>query len=362
VSTFRVIVLNQRVLLALIAAAGVLTLSWGAARAEAATGQASVTIATDTGTNALFSSRRMRPAVPESACLTVSTTDTRAGDTVRITALDVTGQLAGSLRIAVDMGSGGGGGSCVGFLGSQVFAGTLSQLAASSVNDGVVIGWSPVATPSQSFRITVTVPDDPGLQGLTAGGRFTWLVLTDPNAPTPTPTPTAPTPPTTPPAPIASPMPSVSVEIPIGSPTPPPTGSPTAVATSATPTSGTVERSSTPAPTTRATRPPRSRDSAVWAGPLIPPDRPTPGTDVVIEPSLPLTLTRTIVALGEDPQYPIAAMIVVLAFLLVQHGIDVGDPKLAVASVTQRDNELQFEDPFGTPDAPAARRRGVRFS
>ena len=91
-------------------------------------------------------------------------------------------------------------------------------------------------------------------------------------------------------------------------------------------------------------------------GPSVAPTAPAP--DVVIDTALPVALTRTLVAIGSEPQYPVAVIVVVLGFLLVQHGIDGRDPKLAAAAATQRDNELLFEDPFpsgGSRPGPGAR-------
>lgn len=55
---------------------------------------------------------------------------------------------------------------------------------------------------------------------------------------------------------------------------------------------------------------------------------------------------QTVAGVVTTPQYPLGALLVALLFVLVQHRLDLLDPKLAQASLSRRDDELFFPDIF----------------
>src|SRR4051812_22492361 len=96
-----------------VAVACTLGLLWWLAPASHA--EAGVDLVSDTAT-ALFT-----PDVPLVAgrlvdsCVVVAASGASAGDEIRVGAKDVVGALAPSLQVVVEVGTGGGGGSCTGF-------------------------------------------------------------------------------------------------------------------------------------------------------------------------------------------------------------------------------------------------------
>lgn len=280
--------------------------------AAAGPAQASIAIFDDDADRAMFPGLDLAPDHTYTQCLRIQARALEPQDSVRLAAVDVTGTLAAHLHLTVEIGDGARYGDCAGFTGAVVFEGSLAELAASGTR-GVATGWMPDADPARSFRVTAALDATAG-QGLTAEGSFLWQ-LTSNAAPqvTPTPTPVAPTTITTTTMPTPEPTPSAT---PDGSPSP------------------------TTAPT------PPNGGSSTGGGSQIAPDLTLDHALAQVQ-EVGRRLAVTVGAVVSRPQYPLLALLFALAFLIVQDRIDRRDPKLAVTSVRQRDNEVFFPDRFG---------------
>ncbi|MFN8073795.1 MAG: hypothetical protein U0Q15_00075 [Kineosporiaceae bacterium] len=399
-------------------AAVVLLLSavgWYAGPAEAVSAQATVDLTSDAAGALFDGSRPLGSAHPQTACLTVAATGAIPGDTVSVAAVGVSGALADDLRLTVEMGTGGGGGSCVGFTGTSVWSGSLTALAAVA-GDGVTTGWQPALVANRTFRISAVIAAGANVAGGTsASGKFAWRLVPGslpPVTPTPTSTTPSPSPTTTAPRPTThTPTPTTA---------PPTTAVPTTAApTTATPTpdpttpvasqTAVPPTTSAPAVTTAVPSPDPSGtiDNSIPTTPGTPtPTRPVPtgslgggsggssdggtsdgpgkradvvigavttvkavpakvgkalgslvstGLTTLIGPEAAERAGETVAAVIASPQYPLVVIVMAVLFLLVQYRIDARDPKLALARRRQRDDELEFADLFGVRAALARR-------
>lgn len=258
--------------------------AWFAGPAEAVSAQATVDLTSDTGSGALFDgSRPLGRARPQSACLSVGSTGAVSGDTVSIAAVDVSGPLADDLNLTVEMGTGGGGGSCTGFTGSLVWSGSLADLAAVS-GDGVATGWQPAVTPTRTFRISAVIDASATVAGgASASGKFAWRLV--PGTPPVTPTPTTATPTTATPTPTT---PTTTSRPPSTTRTTAPT---TPVPTTAAPETSTPETSEPATRTTAPETPAATGGVPVTSAPGSPPATTTPHSvpSGTIDNSLPTT-------------------------------------------------------------------------
>lgn len=295
--------------------------------AAARPAQVSIAIFDDDADRAMFPGLNLAPDHTYTQCLRIQAQALEPQDSVRLAAVDVAGTLAAHLQLTVELGDGARYGDCAGFTGAVLFQGSLADLAASGTR-GVATGWTPDADPARSFRVTVAL-DASTPQGVTAEGSFVWQLTSNaspevtPTTPTPTPTPTT-TPTTATPA----------------APTTPTTTS-TTDPTDPTPS---VTPESSPSPTTRPTVP--GGGSSSGGGSRIEPDL-TLGRALARVQEVSRQVAVTVGAVVSRPQYPLLALLFALAFLIVQDRIDRRDPKLAVSSVRQRDNEVFFPDRFG---------------
>ena len=223
-----------------------------------------------------------------SRCLEIRYDGTASPGDVHLLAEDVTGPLARRLDVRVERGTGGGFASCAGFAGATVFDGLLTDLAAGSAGAaGVSTGWMPAADDAQTFRITVEVTGG-ATSGQTSAATFRWLIVPVQATPAPTTTPTATAPPATTPA------------VPAATPGPPSPGAAPA-----------------------ADHPDRSTAGRTFGKKLKALVEKT--AEVVYE-----VTARTIRHGG----VPIASIVAVVLFILIQNRIDRRDPKLALAPVT----------------------------
>lgn len=281
--------------------------------AEAATATAS--LFDDDGGAVLFDGAQ--PLVPgrqQTACLAVGTSAPPPESTVSVLATDLAGNLIDHLRLRVEIGSGGTFGDCGGFVGADVFDGPIADLA---VSEGVDTGWRPSSDDVRTFRFTASV-DDAGAEA-GALGRLVWVLKSseDPGSePGPDPT-----------------------DDPTVDPTPDP-ADPTETPTSpATPTPTTTVPAATPTQTDGA------------AVPLDPGGAPGSGTespDVELgspqSSALVDSLAEMAALMLKSFGFGLWWLLMIFVFLAVQHRLDAGDPKLALASVL-RATQLRFTHP-----------------
>ena len=289
-----------------------LTAGWLPVSVEpAAASTSAVSLVDDRGGAALFTSAGLRPGSTESACVALSVTGAAQsfGD-VTLSAEVTEEDLAPYLFLTIERGTLGDPTRCASFTGVPAWSGTLAQLPRTAAA-GVPTGWRPGNQASTTYRVSVTVLDDPRAQGLRAAATFVWALDVEPLPPAPEPTPDP-------------------------TPTPAPTQTPSAVPTSSPEP---VLPSETPTPTSTV--------------PVTDPDRDPPrsGGDVVQAPPLQATPTtvaevaaavgETALAVVEDGQFPLALVAVAAGFLAVQGRIDRADPKLALARVHQELNDFR---------------------
>ncbi len=312
------------------------------------TARATVSLIDDDGSAALFDgSVLMAPGRPQTSCIAVTAVGAAAGDTVALAATSLVGAgLAGHLAVTVEMGQGGRFGDCSGFTGGIVWTGTLGGLAEAAGSVGVVLDWRPEQQASRSFRISV-VADSTARQGDSASADLQWRLVsagapTTPSGPgAPVPTPPAAVPTGAGPAPSATTAPSGS---PTGGVLPGPSG-----------TTGPTD-SGGPPPVARSGGPggqPGDDSGHGGSGPGggAAPGRPGPdlvlGSQVQAMRTAILRTGQTIVEVARRPQLPLALLALVALFLAVQDWIDRRDPKLVLASMSQREVEVAFPDVFG---------------
>lgn len=315
--------------------------------------QASASLFDDDSGVALFDgSSRITETVAQTACLLVAAAGASSTARVGLSAAGVSGTLAPDLQLTVEMGSGGHAGDCTGFTGSQVWQGTLTQLATPTPSTGYWTGWTPSTTPTRTFRVTAVLRPGSTATGQQAAADLVWRLVDEdvPVPPTPTVTPT-PTPTDTPtPTPTAT---DTVTDTPTSTPTP----------TAATDTAG---------PTGTPTEPPAGGGRVPGGDAGADRQQGGAGPDAASKPDLTLLggtaaalrrvgagMVTTAVEVVRQPQYPVAALLAAAAFLLVQGWIDRRDPKLQLAARSQRDNERTFPDQFG-PAIERRRRRAAR--
>jgi hypothetical protein len=310
----------------------VMVLGFLSAFADPAIGatQTSLAIFDDDGGRALFAGPlAMAPGRSYTQCLQVGAHSADPRDMVRVGASDVSGGLAASLRLTIEIGEGGRFGDCAAFAGTELFTGTLDDLAAAGAGEGVATGWQPAAQADRSFRITAALDSGMRDQGVTAQGSFVWRLvdMTDSGQPPPSASPSI----------GQTHIPNVTVPG-DGTSTPSPTDAGTV--SSPEPT----EPSPTTAPTPSALVVGGSGGTGDAAGGSAP--------DLTIGGALAQLGTaarqaqQAAAAVFTSPQYPLTALLLAVGFLLVQDLIDRRDPKLAVAKRRQRDNEIEFPDRF----------------
>ncbi|SDN32146.1 hypothetical protein SAMN05660642_04572 [Geodermatophilus siccatus] len=313
-----------------------LTAGWVELPVEpAAASTSAVSLVDDRGGSALFTSTGLRPGATETACVALAATGSaRSTGEVTLSAEVTEDALAPYLYLTVERGRLGDPARCASFTGVPAWGGTLAQLPRTAAA-GIPTGWRPGDSASTTYRVSITVLDDPRAQGLRAAASFVWALDFEP-IPEPTPDP----------VPIPDPEPTpVLVPVPAPEPTPTPTPTP---APSAVPTP-----TATPTPQPEPV-PPSETPSPTPAPPATDPAEDPPrggGGDVVQAPPLqgpPTTVAEVAAAVGEtaiavvqDGQFPLALVAVAAGFLAVQGRLDRSDPKLALARVHQELNDFR---------------------
>ncbi|GAA0808420.1 hypothetical protein [Spirilliplanes yamanashiensis] len=256
----------------------------------------------DDGGDAMFALAAMEPDIAVQRCVQVGYGGPAVPGTVRLTAADVRGALAGRIAVTVERGTGGRYGDCAGFRGAPIYAGTLRDLA-DDHDDGLDTGWSPGAGESAAFRVTVRLAgQEQPAPGAAAAASFVWQLRG--------------------PAPVA-PQATGGTPAPPGPASPAPSAAPSSAASPSSPATG--------APTT---------SGAVPAAPPAGRTASTGGMAAVLE-----DVRRFLEQAGRYAAVPIAAIVALLLFLLVQSRLDQRDPKLALAPVWADDHLWIPESP-----------------
>ncbi len=138
----------------------------------------SVTISDDDGGFAMFDVGPLLPGDTGENCIEVTYNGNVTAGVDIVMYAATSGNLAGDVDVAVEIGTGGGFGDCTGFAGASAFTGTLTGLSTAHFDYGSGITmWSPGATgQSRVVRITWTLGTDTlsSQQGETAAATFTW--------------------------------------------------------------------------------------------------------------------------------------------------------------------------------------------
>lgn len=285
-------------------------------RAVAAPAPHDISLSTD-ATGALVTATRIAPGALPARCVRVSYADAIGGETLALFATATGNGLAKYLDVTVDVGRAGGYATCSGFQpASTLFSGTLADLARQHGDGASAIATATLDAGSgdATFRFRFSLRNTNAAQGLTAGADFVWVAW-PPTAPSPTPTPSRSPTPT--PTPTAPPTPTPSSD-----PAPPP--SPTASALPVLPPSS----------------PPPSASNPSVSVPLTPP--PAPKAPNLVSRVL-NAVTDAAAPVVRGTAVGLAALPVVLMFLLVQSRIDRRDPKLALAPA-HSDPDLSFDE------------------
>ncbi|RBY94720.1 hypothetical protein DQ244_05450 [Blastococcus sp. TBT05-19] len=316
-------------------------------------GTSAVSLVDDAGGAALFSSDGLRPGGVESACVGLTARGSVHPATEVSLAANVTsGGLSPYLRVWVERGSVPAGGTCGAFTGAVIWNGTLDSFPATGTS-GIATGWRPAVTERSVYRFTVSVLDDSRAAGLSTSATFRWA-FTEAAPPPPTPPPPSPTTPPTVVLPPTTRAPQVT-DVPTSAratdttarAAPSTSAAPAVVTTEAVPS--TSPSTSPSVPLSSAPVPPADGGSrrVVEAPPL------ESGAAAAVQAALAeagqvaADVARTVEAVAQDGQYPLALVGVVAAFLFLQGRLDRRDPKLAFARV--REELSEYRDFPGPP-------------
>lgn len=142
----------------------------------------SVALTDDDNGTALFNATGLKPGSTGSNCIAVTSTGTLPS-TVKLygSAAAATKGLDGQITLTVEQGTGGGFGTCTGFVPASsngtVYSGLLSGFTASNYASGLGT-WAPTGTASETrvYRFTYTLSSTAPntVQGGTAALGFTW--------------------------------------------------------------------------------------------------------------------------------------------------------------------------------------------
>ncbi|MCW2539140.1 MAG: hypothetical protein JWN95_865 [Frankiales bacterium] len=286
---------------------------------------------------ALFDDHDLQPGREVSRCTIVSIPGTGAGQRVVLRADDVTGELSTWLMVRVSVGSGEQN-SCADFQGEPLYDGTLAGLGARE--DPLDTGWQRAGSSSvasATFRFDVQVADVDTAQGTSASADFEWDAVFASIAPSGTPADpsiTVTASPTSRPA-TAWPSSTSAGSTSAGSTSGPPVGTGSARSSPAVPTATPTGQ---PAPTARA----HPRDTGAAAA-VDDPSSPTPSTasTQVTAADHWVALQAVAAGLATRAAFPVALLVLVVVFLLIQNRMDHSDPKLSRAPLF-RSPRIQF--------------------
>lgn len=276
----------------------------------------------DAGGAALFQVTNLAPGHPESSCVAVSYSDIQPSSTVLLYGSLTDPTLAPYLDTTIEVGTGGGYGSCGGFSPvAQVYGGTLAQFAADHHDGASGLPALQVAQPTgvATFRVTVEVQDNPAAQGKAGTWDLVWTAPVDDGDPAPvvTPPPTAPaTPAPTPSAAPATPTPSAPASE-------EPSQAPSVEPSASQPTGGQGGRGGGSDDEAGGGRKAGSRSIFATAADIA--------KDVAAKVSE--AVAYAAVPVARATSISVGAAVLVGLFISVQHRIDGRDPKLALAPV-----------------------------
>jgi len=144
----------------------------------------SVVLGDDDSGSALFSLSNLKPGDSGSRCLAVTSTGSLPS-LVRLYATDASSAngLGGQVALTITQGTGGGFGSCSGFValksGSQLYSGTVAGFTGAATSYATGLGsWAPTGTAAEGrsyqlvYTVSSTIPDS--AQGGTAAFSLTW--------------------------------------------------------------------------------------------------------------------------------------------------------------------------------------------
>lgn len=143
-------------------------------------GTGTIALADDDAGSAMFEAvSNLGPNDSVSRCIHVDFTGSLDADPiVMYVAGAPTGTLAPYLDVVIEVGADNGDAfpACTGFSPtSTLFTGTLASFASTHADYGSGLStWDPSGPSSRTFRVTVTVQDDPLAAGLVTGWGFTW--------------------------------------------------------------------------------------------------------------------------------------------------------------------------------------------
>jgi hypothetical protein len=257
---------------------------------------AALELTDDDAASAMFTVSNLAPEKPLTRCIAVS----YRGPVSAVVKLHGTSTGTGldkALQMRVEAGSGGTFNDCRGFRGSALLY--QGSLAGFTTGHGDVTSALDAFLPSRevetkTFRFTLTLGDAPEAQGRTASATFAWDAAELPAPPPPAPV-------TPPDAPAAE------------------GGAPTAM-----------------------TEPEPRRGVARDRSPASPRAETPPG--VKTRPPMFVLAGRVAREVSEKAAFPIALLVVVGIFLVIQNRIDSKDPKLALAPV-YAEPDLYFPSP-----------------
>jgi hypothetical protein len=295
---------------------------------------ASVGLVDDDGHQGLFNVSGLTPGRSATRCLEVKYGGPTPAGTVYFSASEITGPLAGNLRIKVEQGSGGTYSSCTGFTGTVIYDGPLTGLVdPDPTAPRTSTGWSPAATDERSYRLTATLRDNVSVQNQISTGTFHWFLFGTPPPPAETPA--------TQPA-VVEAEPTLAPEVVPTETTAAPTA---AVPDPAEPTH--PSRGATPDATLAHPAPPVAPPAPARAQPED--KSPVAQVRKVLE-DLGRDLTEVAQRTSTHSALPVTGLAVLMGFLTVQNRIDRMDPKLAMAPA--QDPHLDFSDPETDPHDP----------
>ena len=133
-----------------------------------------VSLSDDDSSSAMFDVSGMVPGDEEARCITLSYTGDVAAD-IKMYGAGASA-LDAYLDTTIEVGTGGSFADCSGFTASDtIYSGTLAGFLGGHTGwgDGVDV-WSPAGAEDRTLRVSVTLVDDNGAQGLSATPTFTW--------------------------------------------------------------------------------------------------------------------------------------------------------------------------------------------
>ncbi len=122
---------------------------------------------------AMFTLAGLGPGSVTSKCTTVTYAGSLSAAAVHIYAGGIVGPLATMVDVVIESGDGGSFDDCTGFTNAVVlYSGLMSDLPTTYATGAGT--WVPSSGDSRTYRVTLTVQDEPGGAGLTANWGLVW--------------------------------------------------------------------------------------------------------------------------------------------------------------------------------------------